>query len=391
MRLLRLLTLLLAASLASVAHLAIAAPFRRARPARQGGTGCGDPTPSCRASRCSWASSSAHEKEWHTYWQVPGDSGLPTRIEWQLPAGFTAGPIDWPYPHRLPAGPLVNFGYEGETLLLTRVQVPANLATGKTVTLTAKAEWLECKDVCIPGSADLSLTLPVRPAAAASSHAALFARSHAQLVPGTVAGVYGARHDRWRPHPAGVGDSGRPQDRHARVLSAGGRPHRTCRRAGSEPQRRQCALSDCSEAGEGRCQIALRRARRQRRAGQGRGLDRDGRGAARGRRRQRRAGDLPRPPPRADDVAARGARRGVRRRLDPEPDAVRVPGAVAEADRAGAAPHPQRADGRARRRVRRRRGPVVRSAGRPADRPADRRAARWAGASSCRRPGSSPL
>src|SRR5215510_5292145 len=42
---------------------------------------------------------------WHTYWGVnPGDSGEPTRIEWHLPAGLTAGEIDWPYPTRIPAG-----------------------------------------------------------------------------------------------------------------------------------------------------------------------------------------------------------------------------------------------------------------------------------------------
>jgi thiol:disulfide interchange protein DsbD len=115
-----------------------------------------------------------HENEWHTYWQVPGDSGLPTQIKWQLPAGFNAGPIAWPHPKRLPVGPLMNFGYEGETLLLTTVQVPADLPAGTPVTLNAKASWLECKDVCIPGDAQVKLTLPVKPQAAPSSSAALF-------------------------------------------------------------------------------------------------------------------------------------------------------------------------------------------------------------------------
>jgi thiol:disulfide interchange protein DsbD len=115
-----------------------------------------------------------HENEWHTYWQVPGDSGLPTQIQWQLPAGFNAGPIAWPHPKRLPVGPLMNFGYEGETLLLTTVQVPADLPVGTPVTLNAKASWLECKDVCIPGDAQVKLTLPVKPQAASSSSAALF-------------------------------------------------------------------------------------------------------------------------------------------------------------------------------------------------------------------------
>ena len=187
MRFLRLLTLFLAASLGSVAHSQSLPRF-------------GAPEPHVKAELVAetdaivpgrplqLALKLAHEKEWHTYWQVPGDSGLPTRIEWQLPAGFTAGPIEWPYPHRLPAGPLVNYGYEGETLLLTKLQVPADLAPGKTVTLNAKAEWLECKDVCIPGSADIALTLPVRPSAGASPHAALFAQSR-KLVPGAMSGV----------------------------------------------------------------------------------------------------------------------------------------------------------------------------------------------------------
>jgi thiol:disulfide interchange protein DsbD len=129
-----------------------------------------------------------HDQDWHTYWQVPGDSGLPTRIDWQLPAGMTAGPIEWPYPHRLPAGPLVNYGYEGDTLLLATVQVPATLQPGTPVTLKGLAEWLECKDVCIPGSADLSLTLPVKSNAAPSVHAALFAEAR-KLIPTSVAGL----------------------------------------------------------------------------------------------------------------------------------------------------------------------------------------------------------
>ena len=125
-----------------------------------------------------------HENEWHTYWQVPGVSGLPTQIQWQLPAGFNAGPIAWPHPKRLPVGPLMNFGYEGETLLLTTVQVPADLPVGTPVTLNAKALWLECKDVCIPGDAQVKLTLPVKPQAAASSSAALFKAAQAR-VPGS--------------------------------------------------------------------------------------------------------------------------------------------------------------------------------------------------------------
>ena len=98
---------------------------------------------------------------WHTYWRNPGDSGLPTTLAWKLPAGVTAGDIQWPAPHALPAGPLVNFGYEGEVLLLTDVKVAADARPGDTFTLAAKAEWLVCRETCIPEEAQLELALPV--------------------------------------------------------------------------------------------------------------------------------------------------------------------------------------------------------------------------------------
>ena len=98
---------------------------------------------------------------WHTYWRNPGDSGLPTTLAWKLPAGVTAGDIQWPAPHALPAGPLVNVGYEGEVLLLTDVKVAADARPGDTFTLAAKAEWLVCRETCIPEEAQLELALPV--------------------------------------------------------------------------------------------------------------------------------------------------------------------------------------------------------------------------------------
>ncbi|HEX7156769.1 MAG TPA: protein-disulfide reductase DsbD domain-containing protein [Burkholderiaceae bacterium] len=107
-----------------------------------------------------------HRPHWHTYWRVPGDAGLPTRISWQLPAGFSAGEIGWPIPHRLPVGPLMDYGYEGEVMLLTDLSAPAGLKAGETAQIGAQVKWLMCRDVCIPGSADLKLALPVREAAA---------------------------------------------------------------------------------------------------------------------------------------------------------------------------------------------------------------------------------
>ena len=66
-----------------------------------------------------------HQPHWHTYWKNPGDSGLPTALQWQLSGGVVAGDIDWPAPRKLPIGPLMNFGYEGKVLLPVALTVPA--------------------------------------------------------------------------------------------------------------------------------------------------------------------------------------------------------------------------------------------------------------------------
>ncbi len=113
------------------------------------------------------------DRGWHTYWQNAGDSGLPTTLAWTLPPGISAGSIQWPTPQPLPVGPLLNYGYEGEVLLLTDLTVAPGFApaveanatsatAGKSVAvIAARADWLVCKETCIPEGADLTLTLPV--------------------------------------------------------------------------------------------------------------------------------------------------------------------------------------------------------------------------------------
>ena len=84
---------------------------------------------------------------WHTYWSNPGDSGAAPRIKWTLPEGFTAGEIEWPVPHKLPYGPLLNYGYEDSVALLQKITAPANLPPGP-VTLKADIDILVCKEIC---------------------------------------------------------------------------------------------------------------------------------------------------------------------------------------------------------------------------------------------------
>ena len=121
------------------------------------------------------------EPGWHTYWVNPGDSGLATGLRWTLPEGWRAGDIAWPYPERQPLAELVNYGYSEETLHLVPIQVPAR-PLGAQATVQAEARWLVCKDICIPGSAQLSLTLPFSEIATADlAWAQRFADTRARL------------------------------------------------------------------------------------------------------------------------------------------------------------------------------------------------------------------
>ncbi len=97
---------------------------------------------------------------WHGYWLNPGDAGLPMKVEWQLPPGWSAGELRYPVPTRLTIAGLMNYVYERDYAVLVRLKAPAN-ASGA-VPVRAKAQWLACTDkICVPESGDLSLDLPV--------------------------------------------------------------------------------------------------------------------------------------------------------------------------------------------------------------------------------------
>jgi thiol:disulfide interchange protein DsbD len=100
------------------------------------------------------------EPDWHTYWKNPGEAGMATKIQWQLPPGVTAGDIQWPLPEKLPPAEVTTYGYSNEVVLLVPLKLADDLKPGP-LDLKAKVSWLECKEACIPGSADVQATLNV--------------------------------------------------------------------------------------------------------------------------------------------------------------------------------------------------------------------------------------
>ncbi|MGE9294702.1 MAG: protein-disulfide reductase DsbD family protein, partial [Puniceicoccales bacterium] len=104
------------------------------------------------------------DPHWHTYWVNPGDAGLVTEIKWkEAPEGMKISGFVWPTPKLFDQAGIINYVYEDETYLLMKATPPASLKPGDTLTLEARADWLECDDsMCLPGGVDLSLELPVK-------------------------------------------------------------------------------------------------------------------------------------------------------------------------------------------------------------------------------------
>ena len=103
------------------------------------------------------------EKGWHTYWVNPGDSGEPLRAAWHLPAGMTTGEMQWPAPKRFGSPTIADFGYDGETTLLVPIHATASLKPQETTQIAADLGVLICREICIPGKAHVSLSLPIKP------------------------------------------------------------------------------------------------------------------------------------------------------------------------------------------------------------------------------------
>jgi DsbC/DsbD-like thiol-disulfide interchange protein len=102
------------------------------------------------------------EEGWHIYWVNPGDSGQPPRAQWHLPPGFTAGELEWPAPKRFGASTIVDFGYDGTVTLLVPIRAASSLKPNREAQLGLVLDVLVCREICIPGKAQLSVSLPIK-------------------------------------------------------------------------------------------------------------------------------------------------------------------------------------------------------------------------------------
>lgn len=121
------------------------------------------------------------DEGWHIYWQNPGDSGEPPRIQWRLPSDWRASEILWPRPTLLGKGSVRDYGYEGQVVLLTAIQPQRPVTSSGEIAATVK--YVVCREICIPGKAELTLSVPVSkvPKSERSEWIAVFRNSLSQL------------------------------------------------------------------------------------------------------------------------------------------------------------------------------------------------------------------
>ena len=121
-----------------------------------------------------------HPTGWHSYYRNSGGIEQPLALKWTLPAGFSAGPIQWPVPEVKDGFFGKSFVYAGSPVFLIDITPPATLPTGKNITLSTTASWQICADQCLNEQQTFTLELPVGPAMENNPAAAdLFAKARA--------------------------------------------------------------------------------------------------------------------------------------------------------------------------------------------------------------------
>lgn len=127
-----------------------------------------------------------HADGWHTYWRMPGDAGLVTEFTFTKPSNIKVTPPRFPLPERIRTGELIGFGYEGTTAFPFTVEVPRQVRFGDRVTISVKVDYLACADVCVPGTANASIRLPLAVVGKPSGDEAAIKEAES-LIPETIA------------------------------------------------------------------------------------------------------------------------------------------------------------------------------------------------------------
>lgn len=121
------------------------------------------------------------EPGWHTYWQNPGDTGLPPTFNWKKPKELRIKNILWPTPQKIVQEGIVTFGYEKETLILFPINISSKKVTVENLNLKLEVQYLVCREICLTFSTNLSISLKVEKMLETTSFSNLFLKYEKKL------------------------------------------------------------------------------------------------------------------------------------------------------------------------------------------------------------------
>lgn len=125
------------------------------------------------------------DEGWHIYWMQPGDVGMRTSVECQVPPGWKIDGPKFPTPRRFLTGKLASFGYENAVLLPITLTPPSTCDAS--AEFKAKVSWLACnEDACVPGDAELTLRINPGPITNTTHTAAIM--ESIRMIPQSAAG-----------------------------------------------------------------------------------------------------------------------------------------------------------------------------------------------------------
>lgn len=96
--------------------------------------------------------------DWHTYWRVPGDSGLAPRFDWAGSRNVAGTDLRWPAPRRFDQAGDASYGYTGHFFIPVLIRAKG---AGDPLNVSLVLDYGICANVCVVGSADLKLDLGV--------------------------------------------------------------------------------------------------------------------------------------------------------------------------------------------------------------------------------------
>lgn len=96
---------------------------------------------------------------WHIFAQNPGEIGMPTQVEWQLPRGYQVLETSWSKDKPFENEGIIQYGYGDTAYYKTTIRPHPEILNQAPIKV--KTKWLACQEECVPGSADFEFTLPL--------------------------------------------------------------------------------------------------------------------------------------------------------------------------------------------------------------------------------------